>query len=81
MYATKDRIRVMIITNGFRIEGVIHILVGSRLTDALNSKSKDFFAITDARILRIDDDTILYEPGYIAINREAISCLFPLEDI
>lgn len=80
VYATKDKIRVMIVTSDFRIEGDIHILVGSRLTDALNSKAKDFFAITNTRIMRVCDDTVLYEPSYIAINRDSIACLFPLEE-
>jgi hypothetical protein len=32
MYTYKDRVRVMIVTNGFRIEGDFHVLAGSRLT-------------------------------------------------
>jgi hypothetical protein len=80
MYTNKDTIQVMIVTEMFRIEGRLHVLAGSRLTDALNSKSKDFLAITEAKIYAISDDSLVYEPPYIAVNRDSISCIFPLEE-
>jgi hypothetical protein len=81
MYTNKERARVVIFTaEAYRVEGDLHILVGSRLTDALNSKSKDFFAVTDARILALESDRVLYEASYVAVNRESISCILPLED-
>jgi hypothetical protein len=80
MYASKDKVRVMIVLADFRIEGDMHVLVGSRLTDALNSKAKDFLAVTAARVRRVDDDAVLYEPEYAAVNRDAIQALFPLEE-
>jgi hypothetical protein len=70
----------MVIMDAYRIEGDIHILVGSRLTDALNSKAKDFFAITDAKVYKVDGDAVMWQAEYLAINRESIACLFPLED-
>ncbi len=80
MYATKDRIRIVVMMERFRVEGDIHVPSGSRLTDALNSKSKDFFAITDARLYDIKSGALLYEPSYLALNRDAIGCLFPVEE-
>ncbi len=62
MYRSKDRVRVMVITGAFRIEGEMHVLVGSRITDALNSKTKDFLALTDARVFSIDGAQPLYSP-------------------
>ncbi len=79
MYTYKDRVRVMIVTSGYRIEGDFHVLAGSRITDALNSKTKEFFAITDAKVYTADGATVLYAPSYIAVNRESIACIFPLE--
>lgn len=79
MYTNKDKVRVLIATDKYRIEGDMHILSGSRLTDALNSKAKDFLAITDAKVFDLDGDAPLYEPEYIAVNRESISAIFPLE--
>jgi hypothetical protein len=80
MYTNKDTVRVMIVTDIYRIEGLLHILSGSRLTDALNSKAKDFLAVTDAKIFALEDDHLVYSPEYIAVNRDSISCIFPLEE-
>ena len=80
MYTNKDTLRVMIVTDIFRIEGTLHVLAGSRLTDALNSKAKDFLAVTEAKIHSIEEDKLVYSPEYIAVNRDSISCIFPLEE-
>jgi len=79
VYTYKDRVRVMVVTSGFRIEGDIHVLAGSRLTDALNSKAKEYFALTDAKVYAVEGDTVLYSPPYIAVNRASIACIFPIE--
>lgn len=79
MYTNKDTVRVMIITKDHRIEGDMYILEGSRLTDALNSKGKDFYAITDAKIWHVADETLLASPSYVAVAREAIAAIFPIE--
>ncbi len=78
VYTNKDRVRVMIATNVYRIEGEMYVLSGSRLTDALNSKAKDFFAITDAKIFDLTTQELLFEPTYAAVNRDSIALIFPL---
>lgn len=78
VYTSKDRVRVVIATSVYRIEGEMYVLSGSRLTDALNSKAKDFFAITDAKIYDLQSNELLYEPTYLAVNRDAITVIFPL---
>lgn len=79
VYTNKNAIRVMIITKDHRIEGEMYILEGSRLTDALNAKSKDFYALTAAKIWRVADETLIASPEYVAIAREAITAIFPVE--
>ncbi|MDO8879404.1 MAG: hypothetical protein Q7W44_01160 [Coriobacteriia bacterium] len=76
----KDTIRVMIITKDHRIEGEMHIIQGARLTDSLNSKNKDFYAITSATIHRVEDDLLVASPPFIVVAREAISAIFPVEE-
>jgi hypothetical protein len=76
----KDTIRVMIITKDHRVEGDIHVLEGSRLTDSLNSKGKDFYAITNATIHRLEDDRLVASPPFIVVAREAISAIFPVQE-
>lgn len=74
----KDTVLVMIISQHFVIEGRLHILSGSRLTDALNSKAKDFLALTEAKVRLASDESTLYETPYLAVNRSSIHCIFPL---
>mgnify|MGYP001046129649 FL=1 len=76
----KDTIRVMIITKDHRIEGDMHVLEGARLSDSLNSKNKDFYAITSAAIHRVEDDRLVASPPFIVVAREAISAIFPIEE-
>ncbi len=77
VYTNKDCVSVVITTASLKIEGKIYVLSGSRLTDALNSKAKDFLAVTDARVYRLDTGELLYEPAYLAVNREAVQVMFP----
>lgn len=75
----RDIIRVMVITKDHRIEGEMHILAGSRLTDSLNSRSKDFYPITAAAIYRVADDQLVASPPYVAVARESVVAIFPIE--
>lgn len=75
MYSQKDRLHVVMIVRDMRVEGDLHILAGTRLTDALNSKGKDFFPVTDATITRAGETEPLYAVKYIAVNRESIDCI------
>lgn len=79
VYTSKDKVRVVVITDRFRIEGEMHVLAGSRLTDALNSKAKDFMAVTSAALYSLDSGQLVYEPSYVAVNRDAIVAIFPAE--
>lgn len=78
VYTSKDKVRVVVATASYRVEGEMYVLSGSRLTDALNSKAKDFFAITDAKVYDLKSNALLYEPAYMAVNRDAIALVFPL---
>lgn len=78
VYTNKDKVRVVIATPVYRIEGDMYVLSGSRLTDALNSKAKDFFAITDAQVYNMESGDLLYEPEYLAVCRQGIVTIFPV---
>lgn len=79
MYTNKERVAVVMIVNAWRVEGEMHVLSGSRLTDALNSKAKDFLAVTDAKVFDAVSNTLLMEPPYLAVNRESISVVYTVE--
>ncbi|HAW60358.1 MAG TPA: hypothetical protein DCW86_02660 [Actinobacteria bacterium] len=57
----------------------MYLVTGSRLTDVVNVKTKDFFPITDAKILSPIEDKVLYTLDFVAVNREEIIMIFPLE--
>lgn len=80
MYTPKERVRVVIGTSSYRIEGDVHILAGGRLTDLVNVKAKDFWAITNATIKDLSGEEVLYEIPYGVVSRDEIVWLFPLEE-
>jgi hypothetical protein len=78
VYTDKDQVRVCAATPVYRIEGEMYVLSGSRLTDALNSKAKDFLALTEVKVFDIHSGELLYEPEYLAVSRESLIAIFPL---
>jgi hypothetical protein len=78
-FVSKAKVRVFAVVDGWRIEGNLHVLSGSRLTDALNSKTKDFLAVTDASIFDAKSSALLFETPYLALNRDSITMIFLAE--
>lgn len=78
MDAEREKLKVVICTSLYRIEGEMYILPGSRLTDQLNARTHDFLPITKAKVLSATQDKVLYEADYLALSREAILMVFPL---
>ena len=76
---SKEKVRVIAVVDGWRIEGNLHVLSGSRLTDAINSKAKDFLAMTDCLIYDAKSASLLFETAYLALNRDSISIVFLAE--
>lgn len=79
MYTPKDKIRCVMVVEGWRIEGDVHVVSGSRLTDTLNSRSKDYISVTDAVVSDASTGQELYRPTYVAVNRLTVFAVFPLE--
>lgn len=79
MHSPKDKVFCAIYTGGHRIDGEVHVLTGSRLTDALNSKANDFIAITDAIITDSASGLELTRSSYVAVNRLSISLVVPID--
>ncbi len=76
----KDKLLVAILTRDYRIEGEIHLLPGSRLTDFVNSKTnEDFIAMTHAEIISLDNDKTVTKVAYLAINKSSITMAYPLD--
>lgn len=77
-YLKNEKVRVILYTSDFRILGDIYIIPGSRLTDMLNIKGKDFIALTDASILGLKENTVFVEVPFLAIKRDSIVAVHPL---
>ncbi|MCL5291744.1 MAG: hypothetical protein M1548_04335 [Actinobacteria bacterium] len=76
---SKDKLRVMIYIGEYWLEADIHMLPGSRLTDALNVKTKEFLALTNVKVIDPHTGRVTYEIDYAAVNRIEIEIIFPIE--
>lgn len=79
MQIKKDKVKVVVYVDDWRIEGDLHVLSEGRLTDALNSRSKDFLAVTDAVIYDARTNAVLTRTPFLDVNRAAISVVYTVE--
>jgi hypothetical protein len=75
----KDRVKVVVYVDDWRVEGDLHVLSDSRLTDALNARMKDFLAITDATIYDARSGEKLVDTKFLDINRTSISIIYTID--
>lgn len=78
-YLKTEKIKVVIYTTRFRVEGYLHKVPGSRLTDVLNVKIRDFLAMTEAKIRTLDGAAVIAEVPYLAVYRDSIIAVHPVE--
>jgi hypothetical protein len=76
----KDRVKVVVYVDEWRVEGDLHVLSDSRLTDALNARMKDFLAITDATIYDARSGEKLVDTKFLDINRTSISIIYTIDN-
>ncbi|OGO11029.1 MAG: hypothetical protein A2029_10450 [Chloroflexi bacterium RBG_19FT_COMBO_47_9] len=77
-FISKDIILSRIQTITHRIQGYVHVRKDERLSDEINH-AKFFLAVTDAEIYSPEGE-ILYTSDFLAINREQIVWLMPIEE-
>jgi hypothetical protein len=75
---SKDAVRSQIQTVTHFIRGYIHVRKGYRLSDEIN-QANHFIAVTQAEICTPDGD-VLYTRDFIAVNREHIVWLMPVDE-
>ena len=68
----KERREVVIFTNNHKVEGEMYLLVDSRVSDELNTRSREFIPVTNAKIYTINGDSLLYSTDFITINKHSI---------
>ena len=76
---SKTPVPAMIQTVTHRIHGNIHISQDRRIKDELDLPEK-FLAVTDA-IIFASDDRVLYQAGFLAVQRDEIVWVLPDSDI
>lgn len=75
---TKEVVLTEIQTMTHRIQGYVHVRKGDRLSDEINQPTL-FIAVTNAEIFNLEGE-IIYTSDFLAINREHIVWLMPVEE-
>lgn len=74
----KDELSVVIYTEHHRIEGKIHPLRGSRLTDFLNSERLGtFIPVTEATVYVWSEETPLYTTDVLDVHKGHVAMVIP----
>ncbi len=68
----KDRKKVIVYTHSHRIEGEMYLVADSRLSDELNVRAKDFFAMTNCKVYSLHGDTFMHSVDFLTVNKNSI---------
>ncbi len=77
---TKATIKVILQTAFHRIHGNIHVRIGERLKDELDS-AVHFLAVTEAEVFEPTGTTQLFKTNFMAVNRYQIIWVIPEDDL
>jgi len=80
MHVPKEKIRVTILVERFRIIGDMYRYQGARLLDLVNIKDTAFIPVTDAHIFSLSDGKLLHATSFVGVNRNQISFFYPMEE-
>ena len=80
MHVPKEKIKVTILVDRFRVVGDMYKYPGARLLDIVNIKDTSFIPVTDADIFSLADGKKLYTAYFLGINRNAVNFFFPMEE-
>lgn len=78
-----NKVDVEIFTNNLKIIGFAHLRPDSyrgRLTDLLNEQNLNFLPVTDAKVFRRDTEEIIYKTDCIALNKDLIEAVIPIDN-
>jgi len=80
MALEKSNVKVAAYTSRHRIEGEVVLLKGEHLSDKLNLTGRHFEAILNARVYALDGNVLVHEAPYLAVNKEHVTLMVPLEE-
>jgi len=75
----KDTFNVLVLTSAYRIEGTVHLLRKSRLSDLMNRNDFVFLPLTEVVIYDRTTGEIVLESRFICINKTDITVVTPKE--
>lgn len=76
----KSLIKVILQTAFHRIHGYMHVRIGERLKDELDT-AVNFLAVTDAVVFDPTGNTQLFKTNFMAVNRNQIVWVIPEDDL
>jgi len=79
MHTPKEKIKVTILVERFRIVGDMYRYPGARLLDLVNIKDTSFIPVTDAQIFSLSDGKLLHSSDFVGVNRNAIMFFYPMD--
>ena len=77
--APREKLRATILIPGFSIEGNLSLPPNSRLSDFVNT-SKQFIAVTDAKVTDIKDNSVVKDTSFVELNRDFIISIIPINE-
>lgn len=80
MHVPKEKLKVTILVERFRIVGDMYRYPGARLLDLVNIKDTAFIPVTDAQIFSLSDGKLLHSANFVGVNRNAITFFYPMEE-
>jgi hypothetical protein len=75
----KVPVEAMVQTSLQLIRGTLHVRQGERVKDELD-RDELFLAVTDASVYAADGRTVLQQAPFLAVRRNQIIWIIPLED-
>ena len=80
MHVPKEKVKVTILVERFRVVGDIYKFPGARLLDLVNMKDTAFIPVTDAEVFNLADGKKLFSTTFIGINRNVMTFFYPMEE-
>ncbi len=77
MKIDKEKIKVTILIDRFRIVGYMYKYPGARLMDLVNIKEQAFIPITDAEVYSLGDGKLLQKTAFLGVNRNQVNFFYP----
>ena len=74
--AIKEKVPVIILAAGYRVEGEMHVAPGGRLLDEIN-RERDFIPLTNATIYDVTGEVPLDTLEFLAVNKDMTVMVAP----